>query len=54
MKTYNCVAVLESGAVRQYAVEANNAKHAKNKLYMMMSYEGITDVYKINVEEDVK
>lgn len=51
MKKYNCKAVLENGGVRQYLVEANDAKHAKNKIYMIMSYEGITGVYKINIEE---
>ena len=51
MKKYNCIAVLENGAVRQYEVEANDEKHAKNKLYIIMSYEGITGVYKINIEK---
>ena len=54
MKNYKCIAVLENGGVRQYLVDANDAKHAKNKLYMIMSYEGITGVYKINIEEDKK
>ena len=54
MKNYECTAVLENGGVRQYLVEANDDKHAKNKIYMIMSYEGITNVYKINIEENVK
>lgn len=54
MKNYKCIAVLENGGLRQYTVDANDAKHAKNKLYMIMSYEGITNVYKINIEENVK
>ena len=52
MKNYKCIAVLENGGLRQYLVDANDAKHAKNKLYMIMSYEGITGVYKINIEEN--
>lgn len=52
MKNYKCLAVLENGAVRQYLVDAKDAKHAKNKLYMIMSDEGIANVYKINIEED--
>lgn len=52
MKNYKCIAVLENGGVRQYLVDANDAEHAKNKLYMIMSYEGITGVYKINIEEN--
>ncbi len=54
MKNYKCIAVLENGGLRQYLVDADDAKHAKNKLYMIMSYEGITGVYKINIEENVK
>ena len=52
MKNYNCIAVLENSGVRQYQLDAKDAKHAKNKLYMIMSYEGITNVYKINIEEN--
>ena len=52
MKNYKCIAVLENGGLRQYQVDANDAKHAKNKLYMIMSCEGITGVYKINIEEN--
>ncbi len=52
MKNYKCIVVLENGGMRQYLVDANDAKHAKNKLYMIMSYEGITNVYKINIEEN--
>lgn len=52
MKNYKCIVVLENGRSRQYLVDANDAKHAKNKLYMIMSYEGITGVYKINIEEN--
>ena len=54
MKKYNCTAVLENGGARQYQVRAKDDKHAKNKLYMIMSYEGITGVYKINIEENAK
>lgn len=52
MKNYKCTVVLENGGVRQYIVDANDVKHAKNKLYMIMSDEGITNVYKINIEEN--
>lgn len=52
MKNYKCIAVLENGVVRQYTVDANDAEHAKNKLYMIMGYEGITNVYKTNIEEN--
>lgn len=52
MKNYKCLAVLENGVVRQYTVDANDAEHAKDKLYTIMDYEGITNVYKINIEED--
>lgn len=54
MKNYKCIAVLENGGVRQYAIDAIDNKHAKNKLYMIMSYEGITNVHKINIEENIK
>lgn len=52
MTNYKCIVALENGGVRQYLVDANNVKHVKNKLYMIMSYEGITNVYKINIEEN--
>ena len=52
MKNYRCIAVLENGGVREYLVGANDAKHAKNKLHMKMDFEGITNAYKINIEED--
>ena len=52
MNNYKCLVVLENGGVRQYIVDANNVKHAKDKLYMIMSDEGITNVYKINIEDN--
>ena len=54
MKNYKCIAILENGGVIEYLVDANDVKYAENKFYTLMSYEGITNVYKINIEEETK